>query len=200
MIQIDGLGLKHFERGMREGRLPFMARLIREENYKRYRHYTGIPSNTPAVQGALFYGVKSCIPAFSFKDKQSGEIHMLFKPASAAAVQKCMEEKSGSPGLLTGGSAYGDIFTGGAKEPHFCAAGMGWGTMLKAVNPLGFPLTIILNLHIVMRAIIFGAIELGIAVGDCLRGIIAGRNIKKELLYIPLRVADIEERRSDFRK
>jgi endonuclease/exonuclease/phosphatase family metal-dependent hydrolase len=189
MVQIDGLSLTHLERGMKESRMPFLSSLIREEGYKKYPHYAGIPSNTPAVQGALFYGVKSCVPAFSFKHRESGQIHMLFNPASASAIQKYMEEKTGDPGLLAGGSAYGNIFTGGAKEAHFCAAGMGWGSMWKAVNPLGFPLTLLLNLHVVARAALFTAVELAMALGDCLRGVLSGRDIKKELIFIPLRMA-----------
>lgn len=189
MVQIDGLGLAHFERALREGRMPFLSRLRRAEGYKQYRHYTGLPSNTPAVQGALFYGVKSCVPAFSFKHRDSGQMRMLFNPVSAAAVQKCLEDEAEGPGLLDGGSAYGDIFTGGAKEAHFCAAGVGWGSLLKAVNPLGIPLTILLNLHVVARAAVFAAFEFVIALVDCMRGIVAGRNIRKELMFIPLRVA-----------
>ncbi len=188
MIQIDGLGLKHLERGMKEGRMPFLSKLAGREGYKLYRHYSGVPSNTPAVQGALFYGVKACVPAFSFKKRESGQIHMLFNPVSASAVQKCLEEKTGKPGLLDGGSAYGNIFTGGAKEAHFCAAGIGWGSMLKAVNPLGLPLTIVLNLHVVARAILFVAVEFVIALVDCVRGIAAGKAVLKELVFIPLRM------------
>ncbi len=189
MIQIDGLGLEHLERGMKEGRMPFLSYLQRAEGYKKYRHYSGLPSNTPAVQGALFYGIKSCVPAFHFKDHTTGQMQMLFHPPSAKAVQKCLEEKAGTPGLLEGGSAYGDIFTGGASEAHFCAAGMGWGKLMRLVNPLGISLTLLLNIHVVLKALVFIAAEFFIGVADCFRGILSGKDIKKELMFIPMRMA-----------
>ena len=64
MIQIDGLGFTQARRAMQKGNMPFLARLLKKESYKIYRHYTGLPSSTPAVQGRLFYGVKACVPAF----------------------------------------------------------------------------------------------------------------------------------------
>src|SRR3989338_3473341 len=151
MIQIDGLGFTQGERAIQKGNMPFLARLRKKEGYGIYRHYTGLPSNTPAVQGALFYGVKACVPAFSFRDSQSGKVFNMFNPESAAAVEDRLKEK-GEP-LLKDGSAYGNIFTGGAKEAHFCAASIGWGSLLKAANPLGMPLTLLLNAHIFIRAI-----------------------------------------------
>lgn len=186
IIQIDGLGFTQFERAMRKGNLPFLARLTREEGYSSHRHYTGLPSNTPAVQGALFYGVKGCVPAFSFKDSQTGQVFNMFTPQSASAVENRLKEK-GKP-LLAGGSAYGNIFTGGAKEAHFCGASMGWGSLLKAANPLGPPLTLLLNLHIFVRASFLVVLELILALGDSFRGILSGKNLVSEIRFIPLRV------------
>lgn len=187
MVQIDGLGFTQFERALRNGTMPFLSRLLKKEGYGVTRHYSGVPSNTPAVQGMLFYGVKTCVPTFSFKDSQTGKVSHMFNPEFASAVEDRLKDK-GEP-LLTGGSAYGNIFTGGAKEPHFCASSIGWGSLLKAANPFGIPLTILLNLHIFIRASFLIVVEFLLAVVDSIRGIISGKNFFGELGFIPLRVA-----------
>ncbi len=186
MVQIDGLGHTQFERAQQEGNLPFLSRLIRKEGYVNHRHYSGVPSNTPAVQGVLFYGVKACVPAFSFKDSASGQIFNMFYPPSAAAVEDRI--KGQGEALLKGGSAYGNIFTGGASEAHFCAAAIGWGSLLKAVHPLGAPVTIVLNLHIFVRALFLILVEFVLAVSDAVRGVLSGKNLLTEIQFIPFRV------------
>ncbi len=187
MIQIDGLGFTQFERAVREGNMPFLARLMKREGYKAHRHYTGLPSNTPAVQGNLFYGVKACVPAFSYKDRSSGKVFNLFNPECAAAVEERIKVL-GEP-LLKGGSSYGNIFTGGAEEAHFCAASMGWGGLFKAANPFGAPLTVLLNFHILIRALFLILVELVLAVVDSVRAVMSGKNFVHEIGFIPLRVA-----------
>lgn len=187
MVQIDGLGFTQFERAVKEGNMPFLKQLMRQEDYLNHRHYTGLPSNTPAVQGILFYGVKFCVPAFCFKDSQSGQVFNMFTPDSAVAVEKYLKEKGTA--LLEGGSSYGNIFTGGAKEAHFCVASAGWGGLLKALNPFKLSLTIALHLHIFIRAFFLIIVEFILAILDCLRGIIAGKNFKMEIGFIPMRVA-----------
>jgi len=187
MIQIDGLGFTQANRAIQKGNMPFLARLLKKEGYGIRRHYTGLPSNTPAVQGALFYGFKACVPAFSFKDSQSGKVFNMFSPESAAAVEDRLKEK-GEP-LLKEGSAYGNIFTGGAKEAHFCASSIGWGGLLKAANPFGIPLGILLNFHIFIRALFLILVEFTLALFDSVRGILSGKGLLGEISFIPLRVA-----------
>ncbi len=186
MIQIDGLSLAQLERAIKKGRMRFLGRLLNQEQYSKYRHYTGIPSNTPAVQGMLFYGVKACVAAFSFRDNRNGQVGNMFTPTTAASVEAGLKDKG--EGLLEGGSAYGDIFTGGAKEARFCAASIGWGSLLKVANPLGVPFTLLLNLHVFAAAAFLTAVELILATIDSLRGIISGKNLQEEMTFIPLRV------------
>jgi len=187
MVQIDGLGLTQVERAIQNGDMPFLARLLKREGYVKYRHYTGLPSNTPAVQGNLFYGVKSCVPAFSFKDSQTGQVCNMFNPEAAASVEQKLKEKG--DGLLTGGSAYGNIFTGGAKEAHFCAASMGWGGLLKAANPLGIPISLLLHFPVFIRALFLIILEVILSLIDFFRGVLNGKNFIAEMGFIPLRVA-----------
>ncbi len=187
MVQIDGLSFSQLEIAMQKGRMPFLSKLMKKEGYIKYRHYSGMPSNTPAVQGHLFYGVRGCVPAFSFKSAETGQISHMFKPELAMSVENDLKTKG--PALLEGGSSYGNIFTGGAAEPHFCASSIGWGTLLKAVNPLRLPLTVLLNFHIFVRAFVLMIAEFFIALSDVLRGLHAGISLRAELGFIPLRVA-----------
>jgi hypothetical protein len=115
LIQIDGLSYRQLENAFRGGRMPFLARLHGKEGHRLHRLYSGMPSSTPAVQGELFYGIKGVVPAFSFQDRQTGEIRRMFDPDSAAMVERALLEQ-GDP-LLKGGSSYSNIFTGGAASP-----------------------------------------------------------------------------------
>ena len=93
MIQIDGLAFNQYRRGLREGNLPFLRSLLLKQKYKDHVHYSGMPSNTPAVQGELFYGVKGCVPAFNFLDKKSGQPFLLFDPKARKHYEKPSERK-----------------------------------------------------------------------------------------------------------
>lgn len=188
LIQIDGLGHAQFERALARGHLPCLARLIRREAYVAHRHYAGLPSSTPAVQATLFYGVRTAVPAFSYRDQASGRIFNMFLPGCASAVEGRLRRQGGRP-LLEGGSAYGDIYTGGAAEPHFCAAAVGWGSLLRPLrNPFGLALAALLYLPILARMAVLGTLELGLALYDGVRALGSGRFFR-ELAYLPLRVA-----------
>src|SRR5437763_14565590 len=64
LIQIDGFGRAQFERAIASGRMPFLRRLLRREGYEVHTFYPALPSTTPAVPAALYYGVRSSVPAF----------------------------------------------------------------------------------------------------------------------------------------
>src|SRR5580704_8126871 len=122
MIQIDGLSLTQFQRALQKGHLPFLNSLIQKERYVVHPFYSGLPSNTPAVQGELFYGVKTCVPAFSFVDRKTGQPIKMNERTYVASLEA--ELKKQGSGLLAGGSSYSNIFAGGAEEAHCC-----WGKM-----------------------------------------------------------------------
>ena len=187
MIQIDGLSQEQFEKAKENGRLPFLGQLIKKEHYKTHSLYSGLPASTPAMQGELFYGVKGCVPEFSFLDKTSGRIVKMYEPAAASMVQKKIERQG--MGLLEGGSSYSNVFTGGASESHFCAADIGWGGFFRAANPLVFPVLFVLYLDVFVRTFALLIVEFFLAVVDCLRGTIGGKLFKEELRFIPTRVA-----------
>jgi len=187
IIQIDGLSLMQLTRALEKNRMPFIDKLIKHERYRLHTHYCGMPSSTPAVQAELFYGVKTAVPAFSFVDRDSGNIVRMFDPSSAARYERELEKRGEH--LLKGGSAYSDIFTGGANETHFCPSALGWGEMLKAANPLVLMILFITNLYSLFRIFVLLIVELFLAVFDFVSGVIKGRDFLKELKFVPTRVA-----------
>jgi len=186
LIQIDGLSRAQLERALRRHRLPFLRRLVRRDRYRLHSFYSGIPSSTPAVQGELFYGVKTAVPAFSFRDHETGDVALMFEPHAANKVQTRLA--ASGRGLLEGGSAYSDIYSGGAAESHFCPATLGWGSLARMFNPLTLPILLLLHLGSVIRIVALLGIELVLAMVDCIRGLISGQAVFKELKFVPTRV------------
>lgn len=187
LVQIDGLSRRQLERAVKHRRLPFLRRLLENEQYELHTLYSGLPSSTPAVQGELFYGQKCAVPAFSYRDSATGGVVRMFEPHWAAAVEAKLSAAEG-PGLLEGGSAYSEIYSGGAAEPHFSAATAGWGELLRAANPLTIAGLVLWHGWSLVRVAALVVIELGLAVVDCTRGMIAGRDLGKEIKFIPSRV------------
>jgi endonuclease/exonuclease/phosphatase family metal-dependent hydrolase len=186
MIQIDGLSYRQLEGAFGNGSMPFLARLRAKERYRLHHHYSGLPSSTPAVQGELFYGVKGVVPAFSFLDRRTGKVRRMFDPDSAAMVERTLMEQ-GEP-LLKGGSSYSNIFTGGAAESHFCPASLGWHSIMKTANPFALAFLVLTNARSAIRIAVLLVLEFLLAIADFIRGLIDGRDLLKELKFVPTRV------------
>jgi endonuclease/exonuclease/phosphatase family metal-dependent hydrolase len=186
LVQIDGLARAQFERAVRTRRMPFLQHLMRDEEYRLTTFYSGQPSSTPAVQGEIFYGVKSAVPSWGFR--MDGEEHAvtMMQSEAAAKIQKMLEDKN--PGLLVDGVAYSDIYSGGAEESHFCASKMGWGDMLKDTRPIKQLLIVLMHILVLARIVALVAIELSIAVVDLIRGLLTRHDLVAELINIPARV------------
>ena len=186
MIQVDGLSYNQLKQALKKKKMPFVRHLLKKEHYQLHHLYSGLPSSTPAVQAELFYGVKGAVPAFSFMDKKSGRIVRMFDPDMAAEIEGHLETK-GTP-LLVGGSAYSDIFTGGAEESHFCSSTMGWGDLLRAARPFALVTLFLSNTYSFIRVFILLIVEFFLALADCVSGLIDGHNLGKELKFVPTRV------------
>jgi hypothetical protein len=185
MIQIDGLSRRQLERAMERGDAPFLRRLQRLEDYELVSFYSGMPSSTPAVQGEIFYGVKGVVPSWGFHMGESSSAVTMFRYEAASAVQAELEK---NPGLLSDGSAYADIYSGGAQEAHFCAARMGWGDILEEMNPLRIVIAVVLNFVVLLRILALAVVELVVAIVDFVHGVLNRYEFKEELLNIPARV------------
>lgn len=188
MIQIDGLSLHEFKQALKKNQMPFAQQLIKQQHYQLNRQYSGLPASTPAVQGELFYGIKTAVPAFTFKEPEQGKIIRMFEPDAAAHIERRLSEQAAEQ-LLEGGSAYADNYTGGAQEAHFCPASLGWGSSLRNVRPLVLCLLLVSHLYSFLRIGILLLVELILALTDFIRGMSRGYTFTKELAFIPSRVA-----------
>jgi len=187
ILQIDGLSHNQLLRALKAGNMPLLKRLLEKEHYRLHPLYSGMPSSTPAVQGELFYGVKVCVPAFSFRQHADNSVVTMIEPEAAETIEKKLAEEN-EP-LLQGGSAYANIFSGGAKEPHFCAAAMGWGSLYRRMNPVVTILFFLLNSVSLLRTLMLMIIEFVLALVDFFRGIIRGHDLLKEMTFVSTRVA-----------
>lgn len=186
LLQIDGLSQSQLQRSVSEGRMPYLRRLLSQHGYRSSPFYSGLPSSTPAVQAELFYGVKTAVPAFEFIERRTGRRHAMFLPASANAVVKRLRQQG--KGLLQGGSAYSNVYSGGAEKARYCAETMDLQSLLQSVNPFKLFFISILYFGKLVRLIGYAVFEFGLAVYDFFRGIWFGKNVLKELKFIPTRL------------
>jgi endonuclease/exonuclease/phosphatase family metal-dependent hydrolase len=186
LVQIDGLSRAQMEQAIKRRKMPFLRKLLGREGYRLHTLYSGLPSTTSAVQGELFYGVKAAVPAFGFADRSQGRLLTMLDPPTAAAVQQRAARHR--LGLLEGGSAFCNPYTGGAAEAHFCASAIGWGDLLRYANPVRVLLFLLLNLAPILRMAGLVVLEVVLALIDCVRGYFRGQDLVKELKFIPSRV------------
>jgi len=187
LIQIDGLAHPQLKKALKKHRMSFLNKLMQKEDYALHPLYSGLPSNTPAFQGELFYGIQTCVPAFSYQNSVNGEVIRMYEPEAAAAMQKHLAEEG--EGLLQDGSSYSGIFSGGAMESSFCAATLNWRKNLHGANAFSAAIFILWNSWSFIRVAGLLILEVGLALGDFVRGLVAGQDLGKELRFVPARVA-----------
>lgn len=185
LIQIDGFSHADFLNASARGYIPFLSRLEEREHYHPWQFYSGLPSNTPSVQGELFYGVRQCVCAFQFQDHITGNVFTMYQAEAAAEIESRLKQKA--PGLCEGGSSYGNIFSGGAEESHFNASTFGFRGFFKAIHPKTLTVILLFHFHIIIRAVVLVMIEIFLAFYDFCRGILKG-DLLAELFFIPTRV------------
>lgn len=186
LVQIDGLSYGNLKRAMGRKYMPFLHRLIRRERYHLHRMFSGVPSNTPAFQGEFFFGQFQCVPAFQYRERADGTTRTMFEKKSAHAVESEMARHS--DGLLSGGTAYGNIFSGGAAESHLCVSSAELATILKTWNPYSLLISILLSPLAVVRGILLCFAEMALSFLDFLRGCVSGQDVLEELKFILTRV------------
>lgn len=177
LIQVDGLAREEMERSLSAGRLRFLQSLIERDGYESRTFYSGLPSTTPAVQGELFYDVKTAVPSFSFLDRNENRIVSMFEPNQVRRQEAKLAAHA--KGLLDGGSSWSNVYCGGAavEESHFCVASVGMHRWLQPRRLLQMIGLAILNLPALIR--IFGLVLLEFILGakDALTGLFRGEFI-----------------------
>lgn len=188
LIQIDGLARVQFERALATGRMPFLNRLLKREGARLHTFYSGQPATTPAVQAELYYGVRTAVPAFSFLDPRADGIGVMTHPDWANRIEADLAEKG--EGLLTGGSSWSNIYTGGAtqQESHFCGASLDPADMWRTGKITNIFLFAFLHFPSFLRLVALLPVELIISLVDAFRGILRGQGILREFFFVVARV------------
>lgn len=186
LIQIDGLGQSQLQKALAAGRMPTLQRLLKGESYRLHALYSGLPSSTPSMQGELFYGVRAIVPAFGFREPETGQVVSMLDADEAKRIEARLAEHG--EGLLRDGSAYADVLTGGAEETHYCSANLGWGGAFRLASPWRLFVAAVLYTPSFLRVVTLLFIEAGLATFDFARGSLQGRGFWSELSCVPLRV------------
>ena len=185
LIQLDGLAETQARLALERGRMPFLKHLLEDEGYRFVPFYSGLPSTTPAVQGELFYGVEQVVPAFSFLERKTGRIVRMYEHDPSADIENRL---SVHDGLLEGGSAYTNIYTGGAGNARFCASSGVVTDLARTRYPWAVPFLVVMNIYSIVRTITLLALEIVLAVGGVFRGVVKGQDLWAELKFVPSRV------------
>ena len=114
IVQIDGLSQAVLEEAIAKGRVPFLARLVRQRGYRMAPMNVGLPTSTPAFQMAAMYGVRPDIPGFHYHDKRRRTDIYFPRGGDAAHVEAT--QAAGRTGIVRDGGTYGCVFTGGAAS------------------------------------------------------------------------------------
>lgn len=114
IVQIDGLAHEAMLNALEQGYAPNMRELLTSGQYAIHPWLCGIPSITPAVQAALFYG--AALPGFTWYDKEKKMI-IGNHPKNYDLYDK-EASRCGNPGLLEDGQVYLGVLNGGSREAY----------------------------------------------------------------------------------
>ncbi|MBI4246353.1 MAG: alkaline phosphatase family protein, partial [Candidatus Rokubacteria bacterium] len=159
VIQIDGLSRAVLETALASGRMPFLARLLRRHGFRLAPLSVGMPTSTPAFQMSAMYGVQPDIPGFHFYDKRRRQEVYFPRGGDAALVEAA--QAGGRRGILHDGSAYGCVFTGGARNNLFTFATI---TRPRGSGLTGAMSTFVVLGWVVVKGTVLTAIEVSRAI------------------------------------
>ncbi|MFE9571132.1 phage holin family protein [Streptomyces sp. NPDC006692] len=115
-IQLDGVGEQVLRHAVDLGLMPTVAGWLRH-THRLTPWRTDWSSQTGASQLGILHGTTFDVPAFRWYEKESGELMVSNRPASAVELQRRAVERTGDGGLLTvDGASRGNLFSGGADQ------------------------------------------------------------------------------------
>ncbi|WP_274563897.1 phage holin family protein [Streptomyces spiramyceticus] len=118
-LQLDGVGHDVLREAVDDGLMPTVASWLEgeEPSHRLTAWRTDWSSQTAASQLGILHGSNHDVPAFRWYEKDTGEIVVSSRPASAALMQRRAVERTGDGGLLTfDGASRGNLFSGGADQ------------------------------------------------------------------------------------
>ncbi|AYV30745.1 hypothetical protein HET69_03720 [Streptomyces sp. CJ_13] len=115
-LQLDGVGYEVLRAAAADGLMPTVAGWL-DHGYRLTSWRTDWSSQTGASQLGILHGSNFDVPAFRWYEKETGEVMVCNRPASAAELQLRAIERTRDGGLLTlDGASRGNLFSGGADQ------------------------------------------------------------------------------------
>ena len=114
-IQIDGVPYEIVKKAIEKGYMPNLKRNLKFRGYKLYKYYSELPSNTPAAQMKIMYGLKDMIMGFRWYSKKNKR-HYSFKDTGTALYWENEADKKCTTPIVKKGASYINMFSGGADR------------------------------------------------------------------------------------
>ncbi|MGW1866061.1 phage holin family protein [Streptomyces mauvecolor] len=115
-LQLDGVGEHVLRDAVDAGLMPTVATWLKG-THRLTPWRTDWSSQTGASQLGILHGSTFDVPAFRWYEKESGEVMVSNRPASAVELQRRAVERTGDGGLLAlDGASRGNLFSGGADQ------------------------------------------------------------------------------------
>ncbi|WP_407697932.1 phage holin family protein [Streptomyces apocyni] len=115
-LQLDGVGHDVLLAAVEKGLMPTVAHWL-EHSHRLTPWRTDWSSQTGASQLGILHGSNHDIPAFRWYEKDTRQVMVCNRPASAAELQRRAVRRTGGPGLLAvDGASRGNLFGGGADQ------------------------------------------------------------------------------------
>lgn len=187
ILQIDGLARTQLERALAGGDLPFLKRLIQRQHFTLETFYSGVPSTTPAVQGEIFFGIRSAVPGFQFLHRQTGRVFRMYEAAAAETIEQQLLSACPDP-LLTNGHSYSNIYRAGATLSRYCSQDLDPHVILQRLHPAQTLLLAAAYTPRLLRLAALTVLEFALALIDAVKGLYAREDIIRELVFVPTRV------------
>ncbi|MFF8713287.1 alkaline phosphatase family protein [Streptomyces sp. NPDC015184] len=117
-IQLDGVGHDALARAAGQGLMPTVAGWLADgEGHRLTPWRTDWSSQTGASQLGILHGSNHDVPAFRWYEKETGDVMVSSRPASALELQRRAIARTRDGGLLTvDGASRGNLFSGGAEQ------------------------------------------------------------------------------------
>ncbi|MGA4838679.1 phage holin family protein [Streptomyces sp. G45] len=120
-VQLDGVGHDVLTDAVAKGLMPTVARWLGADGHEATHRLTpwrtDWSSQTGASQLGILHGSTYDVPAFRWYEKDTGEVMVSNRPASAVELQRRAIARTGDAGLLAvDGASRGNLFSGGAEQ------------------------------------------------------------------------------------
>jgi len=179
IFQIDGLSYEALKKALSLNLMPHLKKIIKSDKYILSRYFTGTPSDTPFFQAGLLYGNNDNIPGFRWIERETGEEIIFKKPESAGRIEELLAKKS--RGLLTGGSSYVNLFSGGASRSTFTLSTFSIRYLFKK-KVRNFDIFIVFVFHIFtfLKTFFYVFFEALFEIGERIADILKNRRVRPE--------------------